>query len=132
MMRLVVLTALVLALPALAPAQDVKPVASAQQVLDEVNAARAARGLRPFVLDENLARGATACAVFRAQHGLEGHTSNDFGFLPPGTQAQSAGCAAWPAGMGWGSCCTYDNYQYAGAAFCVGLDGRRYMHLFVR
>jgi len=132
MMRLVVLSALLLALPALAPAQDIQPVASAQQVLDEVNATRAARGLPPFMLDENLARGATACAVYRAQHRLDGHTSNDFGFLPPGAQARSAGCAAWPVGMGWGSCCTYDNYQYAGAAFCVGPDGRRYMHLFVR
>jgi hypothetical protein len=132
MMRLVVLSALLLALPALAPAQDVQPVASAQQVLDEVNAARAARGLPPFMLDENLARGATACAVFRAQNRIEGHTPNDFRFLPPGAHARAGGCAAWPAGMGWGSCCTYDNYQFAGAAFCVGPDGKRYMHLFVR
>jgi hypothetical protein len=132
MMRLVVLSALVLALPALAPAQDVQPVASAQQVLDEVNAARAARGLRPYMLDENLARGATACAVFRAQNRIEGHTPNDFRFLPAGASARAGGCAAWPVGMGWGSCCTYDNYQFAGAAFCVGPDGKRYMHLFVR
>jgi hypothetical protein len=132
MMRLVALSALLLALPAVAPAQNLTSVASAQQVLDEVNATRAARGLPPFMLDENLARGATACAVYRAQHRLDGHTPNDFGFLPPGAQARSAGCAAWPVGMGWGSCCTYDNYQFAGAAFCVGPDGRRYMHLFVR
>jgi hypothetical protein len=132
MMRLVVMSALLLALPAVAPAQNLTSVASAQQVLDEVNATRAARGLPPFMLDENLARGATACAVYRAQHRLDGHTPNDFGFLPPGAQARSAGCAAWPVGMGWGSCCTYDNYQFAGAAFCVGPDGRRYMHLFVR
>jgi len=131
-MRLVALSALLLALPAVAPAQNLTSVASAQQVLDEVNATRAARGLPPFMLDENLARGATACAVYRAQHRLDGHTPNDFGFLPPGAQARSAGCAAWPVGMGWGSCCTYDNYQFAGAAFCVGPDGRRYMHLFVR
>jgi hypothetical protein len=107
-------------------------VATAQQVLDEVNAVRAQRGLRPYILDENLARGAGACAVYRAQHRLEGHTSNDFGFLPPGTHARSAGCAAWPVGMGWGSCCTYDGYQFAGAGFCIGSDGKRYMHIFVR
>ncbi len=133
-MRLVVLSALALAFayPASVPAEEFKPVATAQQVLDEVNAARAARGLRPYVLDENLARGASACAQYRAVRGIAGHTHNDFSFLPPGTSAPAAGCAAWPVGMGWGSCCTYDNYTYAGAAFCVGADGKRYMHLFVR
>lgn len=133
-MRLVVpsAVALVFALPAIAPAEEVRTVASAQQVLDEVNAARAARGLRPFILDENLTRGAMACAMYRARNRMDGHTPNDFGFLPPGAHASAAGCAAWPVGMGWGSCCTYDNYQFAGAAYCVGPDGRRYMHLFVR
>jgi uncharacterized protein YkwD len=131
-MRILALSVLVLALPAIAAADEVRSVASAQQVLDEVNAARTARGLQPFVLDENLARGASACAIFRAQHRLEGHTSNDFGFLPPGTHASAGGCAAWTVGSGWGSCCTYDNYHYAGAAYCVGPDGKRYMQLFVR
>jgi hypothetical protein len=133
-MRFVVLTvlALILVVPPIAPAEELQAVATAQQVLDEVNAARAARGLQPFALDENLARGATSCAVFRAGHRLDGHTSNDFGFLPSGTQARAAGCAAWPVGSGWGSCCTFENYQFAGAGFCVGPDGRRYMHLFVR
>jgi len=131
-MRILLLPVLLLVLPAVAAADEVRGVASAQQVLDEVNATRAARGLQPFVLDENLARGASACAVYRAQHRLEGHTSNDFGFLPPGTHASAGGCAAWPVGSGWGSCCTYDNYQYAGAAYCVAPDGKRYMHIFVR
>src|SRR5918994_5158912 len=129
-MRLVVLTALVLALPSLALAEEVRAVASAQQVLDEVNAARSARGLRPFILDENLARGASACAVYRARHRMDRHTPNDFAFLPPGAVARAGGCAAWPAGMGWGSCCTFDNHQFAGAAFCVGPGGKRYMPLF--
>ena len=102
------------------------------RALAEVNAARAQRGLPPYMLDEGLARGATACAIYRARHGMDGHTPNDFGFLPAGSQARSAGCAAWPVGMGWGSCCTFDNYQYAGAGYCVGTDGKRYMHLFVR
>jgi hypothetical protein len=100
--------------------------------LDEVNAKRAARGLRPFLRDPSLTQAAQACAQYRAQYGLFGHTSNDFGFLPPGTSAASAGCAAYPASYGWMSCCTYDNYTYAGAAAVTGRDGRRYMHLFVR
>jgi hypothetical protein len=100
--------------------------------LDEVNAKRAARGLRPFVRDEGLAQAARACAQFRAAYGLFGHTSNDFAFVPAGTHATSAGCAAYPAGYGWMSCCVYDNYTYGGAAWVTGRDGRRYMHLFVR
>ena len=131
-MRLVLLFALVLAVPAVASAQEPQPVATAQQVLDEVNGQRAQRGLPPYMLDENLARAAGAAAAYRAQHRIEGHTPNDFAFVPPGTVARSAGCAAWPVGMGWGSCCTYDGYRFAGAGFCVGADGKRYMHLFVR
>ena len=84
--------------------------------LDEVNAKRAARGLRPFVRDEGLTQAARACAQFRAANGLFGHTSNDFAFVPAGTSASSAGCAAYPASYGWMSCCVYDNNTYAGAA----------------
>ena len=131
-MRFVALSVLTLLLPALARAQDAPGVPTAQQVLDEVNTARAARGLRPYILDENLARGAAACAAHRAAYRMAGHTPNDFGFLPPGSFARAGGCAAWPVGMGWGSCCTYDNYTYAGAGYAVGADGRRYMQLFVR
>lgn len=100
--------------------------------LDEVNAKRAASGLRPFIRDEGLTQAARACAAFRAQYGMFGHTSNDFSFVPPGASASSAGCAAYPASYGWMSCCTYDNYTYGGAAWVTGSDGRRYMHLFVR
>jgi hypothetical protein len=100
--------------------------------LDEVNAKRMSRGLRPFLRDEGLTQGARACAAFRANHGLFGHTSNDFAFLPAGTYAVSGGCAAYPANFGWMSCCVYENYTYAGAAYVTGRDGRRYMHLFVR
>src|SRR5262245_16848094 len=131
-MRFVVLSLAVLLVPALATADEVRGVATAQQVLDEVNTARAARGLQPYLLDENLARAASDCAIYRARYRIDGHTSNDFGFLPAGAQARAAGCAAWPVGSGWGSCCTYDNFQYAGAAYCVGPDGKRYMQLFVR
>lgn len=100
--------------------------------LDEVNAKRAQRGLRPFVRDDSLTQAARACAGFRANNRLFGHTSNDFAFVPAGSSASSAGCAAYPASYGWMSCCVYDNYTYAGAAWVTGSDGKRYMHLFVR
>lgn len=100
--------------------------------LDEVNAKRAARGLRPFLRDEGLTQAARACAQFRAANGLTGHTSNDFAFVPAGTFASSAGCAACEPGWGWMSCCTYENYTYAGAAWVTGRDGRRYMQLYCR
>lgn len=102
------------------------------ETLDEVNAARAARGLRPYIRDDNLTSAATSCAEFRAARLIAGHTSNDFAALPQGTSATSAGCAAWEPEFGWGSCCTYEGYTYAGAAYATGRDGRRYMHLFVR
>jgi hypothetical protein len=130
-MRFLILPAFVLVLPLLAAAEETREVTS-QQVLDEVNAARAARGLPAFMLDENLARAAKACAEYRARYRIEGHTSNDFAFLPAGAYARAAGCAAWAVEMGWGSCCTYENHQYAGAGYCMGPDGKRYMHLFVR
>jgi hypothetical protein len=100
--------------------------------LDEVNAVRAARGLRPFVRDNELTRAAAGCADFRAERLIAGHTSNDFTALPSGAYAAATGCAAWTPDWGWGSCCTYENWTYAGAAWTTGRDGRRYMHLFVR
>lgn len=104
----------------------------ADEALDEVNAARMARGLRPFIRDDGLTQAAASCAEFRASHLMFGHTSNDFAFLPPGVSASSAGCAAYDASLGWLSCCTYENYTHAGAAYSIGRDGKRYMHLFVR
>src|SRR6516162_8506538 len=100
--------------------------------LEEVNAARVARGLRPFIKDDQLTAGALNVADFRAERLMAGHTSNDFAGLPAGGMATAAGCAAWEPSFGWGACCTYENYTYAGAAWAVGRDGRRYMHLFVR
>ena len=106
--------------------------AGAVEALDEVNAKRAASGLRPFIRDHGLTQAASACASFRARMRLFGHTGNDFSFCPPGCSAVSAGCAAYPPGFGWMSCDVYDNYTFAGAAWAMGDDGRRYMHLFVR
>lgn len=108
------------------------PATPAVNALAEVNAARAARGLPPYAEDPGLAAAAAAAAAHRAQVCCQGHTGNDFGFLPRGIIAHAAGCAAWPIDAGWGSCCTYDSARYAGAAAAIGADGRRYMHLFVR
>lgn len=100
--------------------------------LAEVNALRAQRGLPPYAYDDGLTKAAQAAATYRANYLIAGHTSNDFAFVPPGSSAGSAGCAAWEPSMGWGSCCCYDNYRFAGAGWSLGKDGRRYMHLFVR
>jgi hypothetical protein len=105
---------------------------AAENALAEVNAARAARGLRPFIEDANLTAGAMAAADYRATYRIAGHTFNDFAFLPAGCFCPAAGCAAWAPNSGWGSCCTYENWTYAGAAYAMGTDGRRYMHLFIR
>ena len=102
------------------------------EALGEVNAVRAERGLKPFIYDHELYRAAAGCADFRAERLIAGHTANDFAALPSGAAATAAGCAAWEPSWGWGACCTYDNYTYAGAAYTLGRDGRRYMHLFVR
>jgi len=100
--------------------------------LDEVNAARARRGLRPFLHDPQLTLAAQQCAQVRASRRIAGHLANDFAYLPPGSTARSAGCGAMEPSWGWGTCCTYENYTYAGAAWVMGADGKRYMHLFVR
>jgi hypothetical protein len=107
--------------------------AGAADALDEVNACRARAGLRALVRDPLLTAGAQSAAGARAMNRIAGHLPNDFAYLPPGAQAASAGCAAWPQGMGWGSCCTYEaQWSYGGAAAVTGPDGHRYMHLFVR
>jgi hypothetical protein len=100
--------------------------------LAEVNALRVRRGLRPFIRDDGLTIAAHAAATFRASARLFGHTHNDFQFLPTGVSASSTGCAAYHPSYGWMSCCVNDNYTYAGAAFAMGDDGRRFMHIFVR
>lgn len=100
--------------------------------LAEVNSARLARGLRPFIEDPNLTVAAQLAAQTRADKLITGHLSNDFACLPPGTSASAAGCGALTPDWGWRTCCTYEHYTYAGAALAWGRDGRRYMHIFVR
>lgn len=104
-----------------------------QDALHEVNAARASRGLSPFTHDPLLNQAALEAARRRASRLITGHLpESDFTCIPSGGQANAAGCAAWTPDWGWGACCTYDHYTYAGAAWVLGSDGRRYMHLFVR
>lgn len=99
--------------------------------LSEVNAARSQRGLRPFQPDESLRQAAYSCAKQRASRLISGHLpESDFHYL--NGNASAAGCAAWPQELGFGSCCLYENYTYAGAAWAIGKDGKRYCHLFVR
>lgn len=153
--RVFALVALVL-LPSLADAQfgrrrnHIPPAQFAHQIppaytgkdssdkdaLAEVNAARARYGLKPFVNDKLLNQAAQAAAKYRAAHRISGHVPGgrgDFQFVPAGGEARAAGCAAWNKSDGWGSCCTYDTgYTYAGAAWAIGSDGKRYMHLFCR
>lgn len=100
--------------------------------LPEVNAERAKRGLPAFQNDPLLNQAALKAARLRAASFIHGHLASDFDCLPQGGHATAAGCGALEPSWGWGSCCTYDNYTYAGAAWVLGSDGRRYMHLFVR
>jgi hypothetical protein len=103
-----------------------------KDALGEVNAARAARGLKPFINDPLLNQAAQSAAKQRAAGLIHGHLSNDFACVPAGGHATAAGCGALEPSWGWGSCCTYDSYTSGGAAWVMGRDGNRYMHLFVR
>ncbi|HQR41485.1 MAG TPA: hypothetical protein PLX97_02350 [Gemmatales bacterium] len=118
------------------PQVESKPASSSvtgsDDALDEVNAERAKRGLKPLLPDPLLNQAARTCAKLRAASHIHGHLASDFDHLPSGAQAAAAGCGALEPSWGWGTCCTYDNYTYGGAAWVMGSDGRRYMHLFVR
>lgn len=103
--------------------------------LAEVNAKRAARGLRPYLPDPLLAEGAARLAAARAARLQFGHFTGglgDFAHLPPGAVAAATGCGAYPPSYGWMTCATYDGYTHAGAAWAAGADGKRYMHLVCR
>ncbi len=116
------------------PCPDACPAnaATSGDGLGEVNAKRAARGLKPYIRDEGLTAAARGAAEYRAARLMFGHTANDFQFLPAGFSADAAGCAAYPPAYGWMSCAIYDNYSHAGAVWVMGSDGKRYCHLFVR
>ena len=108
--------------------------AGADDAMEELNAYRTARGLRPLINDPLLNKAALACAKQRAARGIHGHLpESDFSYLPSGAQATSAGCGALEPSWGWATCCMDDrNITYAGAAWVMGSDGRRYMHMFCR
>lgn len=101
--------------------------------LTEVNQARWKRKhLQPFREDEQLTAAALACAQYRAENHIAGHTDNDFAYLPAGATAEAAGCGALDPSWGWQSCCMYERWRFAGAAIVMGDDGKRYMQIFVR
>lgn len=108
--------------------------AECRDALDEVNAWRARHGLRPFAHDVDLTAAAYGAAKWRAEHLWFWHVpGGDYKFLPPGCPLAISGCAAYPPRDGWLSCCMDDvQYKVAGAAWVMGRDGRRFMHLFVR
>lgn len=114
----------------------VASVASAhepQDALDRLNYQRAQQGLYAYERDPELTKAALAIAKYRADHGIRLHTANDFNFLPKGTFAPMAGCAAWSYGHGFGACGVYERkYKRCGAAWCVGRNGLVYCHAFYR
>jgi hypothetical protein len=109
-----------------------KQKAKAPTALQELNAARARRGLPPYKEDKKLTVAATRAAQYRAAHLIAGHADSDFKFLPQGAFAPVAGCGALDDSWGWATCCMYENWRYAGAAWVRGRDGKRYMHVFCR
>jgi len=123
--------------PAVTPATTApapKP-AAVTDPLAQVNARRAAAGLRLYVHDPALTTAARSAATYRARFRIRGHVETglgDFQFLPAGASATAAGCAAWPPADGFAACAMYDSYTYAGAATVIGDDGLAYHHLFVR
>lgn len=117
------------------PAPPITVTGDGADALAEVNAARAQRGLKPYINDPVLNKAAQKCAARRASILCAGHCpESDFTYLDPVYPVSSVvgGCAAWEPSWGWGACATYDNYTYCGAAWVMGRDGKRYMHLFVR
>lgn len=122
--------------PVGAPAKPYTGTAtSCKDALAEVNAARAARGLKPFLPDPLLTQAAYAAATYRAANLINGHVPGirgDFQFLPKGADSHTAGCGGLEPSWGWGACGTYGDYTHAGAAWVMGRDGKRYMHQFLR
>ncbi len=123
----------VVAIQPAAPTPTPAGTQESKDALGEVNAARAAKGMPALAHDDLLTQAAYACAQARAASHNAGHTGNDFAYLPSGGQATSAGCAGLDPSWGWQSCCWDDpQWRAAGAAWVMGSDGRRYMHIFVR
>ena len=117
------------------PAASPKAIAPATDPLSQVNARRAAAGLRPYVQDPGLTRAAQAAVQYRARLRIRGHVQSgmgDFQFLPTGATAAAAGADWYGATAEFATCAMTDNYTFAGAASAVGPDGEWYHQLFVR
>lgn len=133
----------VMVMPPAQPAQSVQSSAKSvggsdyagnEDAMDEVNAKRAQKGLRPLQKDPLLSQGAFECAKRRASRGIHGHLpESDFSCLPPGANATVGGAGALEDSWGWETC-AYDSTQYTvgGAAWVRGRDGLRYMSFFGR
>lgn len=102
-----------------------------KDMLDELNEQRRRRGMRPLTLCPALQEAARACAAYRAQRDIRGHT-DDFAFVPKGAWSSSAGAACWPPSYGFGGCGRFDANTYAGAATVIGPNGLAYHHIFYR
>ena len=103
--------------------------------LSEVNAARARRGLRPYIADAGLTQAAKDCCEYRAAHRIKGHVTGgmgDFQFLPQGVTASAVGAGALEPSWGFQACAMYESFRSAGAATVAGSDGLLYHSLFVR
>lgn len=117
------------------PPAPVTPPGAEGDALAEVNEARRLEGLPPFRLDPALAAAAMDCARFRAARGITGHVGgpmSDHAFCRYGSMAASCGAGGMEPAWGWRTCCTYEGYTYAGAAWVTGAGGVRYMSLFVK
>lgn len=100
--------------------------------LDELNARRQVRGLRPYLRDETMTLAAARCALVRAHYRIRGHLLDEYS-TPWTGGARSTGCAGNEVRHGFMACNDdATQYTYAGAAYVVGSDGRLYCHLFVR
>jgi hypothetical protein len=106
-----------------------------KDALAELNKQRQQRGLKPYLKDDGLTKAAFAAASYRAKNHIQGHIPGqhgDFAYLPEGSHADAAGAGALTPDWGFATCAMYDSYEFAGAAWCMGNDGRKYCHLFVR
>ncbi|MCA9133676.1 MAG: hypothetical protein KDA45_10995 [Planctomycetales bacterium] len=95
--------------------------------IDEVNEWRRRSGLRPFIEDPEMTKFADMKARYRALRRLQnGHQG------PQAPAGWHEGTGEATADWGWLTCEMESDYQYAGAAVCLGSDGQRYMVLVCR
>ena len=81
--------------------------------LPMLNRLREARGLHPFKRDANLWSLAARQAERQARYGFMGHGGTS---LADGCAAEGCGCADTGCDS-WNSCCAWEGYTYASAAY---------------